>query len=478
MEVNDQEKIQGRLCATGRAKFVTEAGYMFTRDGFVWSLDPLDQEQYGITLDALLDCLIQLEEMGSIDDLKKKDHVRDAQGTLNSGIVLTSKKDPRIVCSVTLVDQDYENADVNLRWFIDLNKISKAAIGAPERPVDAEELKAVERAQEMNKEVKTESIDALFEDPIKVTSIPRKVVAEDVDGWGLPIMEEFSHVGLDAIEKPKTEVGKDFDEKELSDKVVLPDDPEKKPDAMKGVGAKGDQSQEKDTPQSVVKPGEPDDKPKQMGEAELKHVGVDALEKPHGEEGDKDRKEVAATNADIKPDSPEKKPEPMQGKGGQIGGTDKESDVAASKVKPDSPEKTPKLMAERVQKIKEAHQKAMQKRMKLESARKEARKLSEEKKNPKSEKIEEAVKHPLKSMQVLKKHMDDAHRAIHRAHHLSEWAQGKMKEMHQDVPTGIHEKISHHHDKMEEVKSKLLDAKKCMYEMCEEASRIHLSMKK
>lgn len=475
MENNDQEKIQGRLCATGKLKF-TDAGYMFTRDGFVWSLDPLDQEKYGITLEALVDCVEQLEKMGSIDDLKKKDHVRDSQGILNSGIVLTSSKDPRIVCSVTLVDQDYEDADCNLRWFIDLEKISNAAKGPAERPVDAEELKAVERAQEMNKEVK-ESIDDLFEDVFKDSSKTKVAVNEDFDGWGIPMLEEFKHVGVDALEKPKTEVGKDFDEKAAGDKIILPDAPEKKPDEMKGVGAKGDQSQEKDVAKSDVKPGEPDDKPKQMGEDELKHVGVDALEKPKGEEGDKDRKEVDAKNVDVKPDSPEKKPEPMQGKGGQVGGTDKESDVAASKVKPDAPEKQPKIMAERLQQIKEAHKRAMEKRMKLESEKKRVQAMSEEKKNSKAD-VSEAVRHPVKSVSMLKKHMDDAHRAIHRAHHLAEWAQGKMKEMHQELPSHIHEKVGSHHEKMEEVKSKLLEAKKCMYEMCEEASRIHLSMKK
>lgn len=480
----DQEKIQGRLCATGRAKYnsvVADGGYIFVKDrGFVWNIDPLDQDQYGISMDALLDCVEQLEKMGSVDDIKKADHIRDAQGWLNGGLVIQSKKDPRIVCSVTLVDQEYEDADVTLRWYLDLNKISKAAVGPAERPVDAEELKAVERAQEMTKEVK-ESIDNLFEDPIKFieegTEKKTASLDESFDGWGLPVVEDLKHVGVDALKKPEDKMpGKDHDEKDLSDKAVLPDAPEKKPEHVKGAGEKADLSQEKDAANSVVKPGEPDEKPKHVGESDLKHVGVDALEKPHGEEGDKDREEVAGTNVDVKPDAPEKNPEVMQGKGAQVGGADVKTDVPDSKVKPDSPEKEPKLMAERMQKIKEAHKRAMDRKLKMESEKKAAKKLSEEKKTP--EKVEEAIKHPVKAMHTLKKHMDDANRAIHRAHHLAEWAQGKMQEMHQEVPTNVHEKVKHHHGKMEEVKAKLHEAKKCMSEMCEEASRVHMQMKK
>lgn len=147
MESPNQEKIVGRLCAIGRAEYtnlIGGAGYKFVENsGFKWELDPIDLDRYAITMDALLDCVDQLEKMGTIEQLKDKDHFKAGDGWRNTGIVIQSKLDPRIVCSVDLVGNEYDKSDVNMRWYVDVEKESKSAVGAPERMADPEELKAV-----------------------------------------------------------------------------------------------------------------------------------------------------------------------------------------------------------------------------------------------------------------------------------------------------------------------------------------------
>lgn len=98
---------------------------------------------------------------------------------------------------------------------------------------------------------------------------------ESVDKFGFPIFEDvksgnegYVEAG-NALEKPKTTVGKDYDEDKLSDKEIKPDDPKKDPAVMQGTTAKVDNS-EKDLEKSAVKPGDPEDKPKVMSEAAKK----------------------------------------------------------------------------------------------------------------------------------------------------------------------------------------------------------------
>lgn len=94
---------------------------------------------------------------------------------------------------------------------------------------------------------------------------------ESVDRYGFPIFEdvESGNEGPveagNALEKPKTTVGKEYDEAELADKEIKPDDPESDPEHMEGTTAKVDNS-EKALEKSAIKPGDPEDKPKTMSE--------------------------------------------------------------------------------------------------------------------------------------------------------------------------------------------------------------------
>lgn len=495
--IKDQNKIVGRLCAMGRAQYspglLDGPGYIFTKDGFHWELDPIDQDQYGLTMDALIDCVEQLEKMGSAGELKKSDHIRDKQGWMNTGLVIQSKLDPRICCEVTFVDMDYEKADVNLRWYVDLFKSSQSAVGAPERSVDAEDLKAVERAQEMTKEIKTESIDTLFDLPIKDKSSATKVLKEDFDRWGFPLGEDVTsghegHVGVDALEKPKSEEG-DKDRGQVAGTAVkeLTTDPKGDGKDNKEVDGSaqsevGGTDKTTELPAAKIKLTDPlgDGKDNKHVEETVEtgvtgHVGLDAIEKPHSEEGDKDRSQVAGTNVDVKPGSPEKKPETMAGAGSEVGGTDKLDDVAASKVKPGTPESTPKVMAEKTELRKKQYE-----AYKLENKEKieEARKKKAEKRKLGESLIAEDVKHPLKVVEHLKKHMEEAHRSVKKAHHLMEWAGSKMKESQKHLPIEHVGALHQHEAKMQECANHMNEAKKGMHEVCEAVSGIHMQMKK
>ena len=492
----DQEKIQGRLVAIGRAKYSDKllsdgAGYAFVKGGFKWEIDPLDQDAYGITADALNDCVEQLDKMGSADKIKGSEHMRQHQGWMNAGIVIQSKLDPRISMMVTLVDQEFEDADVTLRWFVDLNRVSPSARGPAERSVDAEELKAVERARDMSKK---ESIEALFDLPIKDTSSTKKVMKESFDAWGIPMVEDVEsgvtgHVGIDAIEKPKEKIG-DKDREESSGKSVKVKlaDPETDPAKREKVDGKGQaqvggaDKMEK-LPDSKVKPAAPDETPKHVGEdvedGHEGHVGVDAIEKPKTTVG-KEYDEVGGEAVKVKPaaiTSTDKKHVDGSDQA-QVGAKDVAADLPAAKVKPASPEESPKLMAERA-KIRAARMKQYESYLARKAAVNEDRKkrfakIGESKKKA----LGEGVEHPVKVVEKLKKHVDEAHRAIKKAHHLTEWAHKKMGETHAHLPAAHAEKVHGHGGKMEAATQALHEAKKHLGEVCESVSGMHLHMKK
>jgi hypothetical protein len=769
MEDLSQEKVTGRLCAFGKAKYtnlVGGGGYQFVKDGgFAWELDPLDIERYGITMDAITDCVEQLEKMGSFEEVKAAEHLRDGEGWKNIGLKIQSTKDPRITCMVTPISNEHDDYDCKMRWFVDLDKESPSAKGPAERNVDAEELKAVERAREMSKN-KNESIDKLFDLPklFEAKKIAIKPMAQSYDRWGIPLMEEKEVVvGVDTLEKPHSTIpSRPYGEKELADKEVKPKEPGKDPEHMEGSGTP-DPLAEFDVPAKKVKPGEITSAaaPKEMGESasdlretaldslsdgdrvqlkvdreyfhdetgekelikkgekgtavnadrwgafvkldgrkpvyrflafELKkissgvsesstgrfphkhpseragkktealksdndghiyqanegvekllrskktdeggmsinimvdghqvhaeitpgrhvwmlisgdeklpvfggaaeeetiaphealknfdsfakfisekakpiidrliksdyrrwfkddkshadeamhrdekvtihpghegdksaigihltqpskkeiedakedalnkgfkriyihkekpkfggkeesrhyfnrggrllqvedanvYVGKDALEKPAGKEGDKDRGETAG-KVDVKPGdiTSNATPKEMAGKGTQVGGTDKETELPGNKVKPGdiTSNASPKLMAER-KKIRE-----------------NALKRQEERKKAKGAQISESYhEHPHKVMETVKHHCDEAHRAIRKGHEMVEWAEKKLHEYHDRLPSPVAAEMVHHHSKIQDAKNKVHESKRAMSEICEDIDRIHRHMKK
>jgi hypothetical protein len=166
----DQNQITGKQVAAGRAAWEkygkeSQAGYVFKQNhGFVLKVDQSELDQLGITMEAILDCVEQLEAMGSGAELKKKFSFRKNQGFAHSGLVISSKVDPRIKMAVTLHDPDYEHTDVLLGWFVDVENLdSEMKVSnekyRPERPVDPEELKSVEHAREALKKESAELSD-------------------------------------------------------------------------------------------------------------------------------------------------------------------------------------------------------------------------------------------------------------------------------------------------------------------------------
>lgn len=155
----NQKQLHGRAIAFGRVKWLKygekkdQEGYVFNdNNGFGWKVEQQFVKANGIVMDALLDCVKQLEEKKAAGEDVKKDYVPHS-GYQHTGIVLTSRIDPRIACSVVLADDNHnEDIDLQLSWFFDVaNDQGNMTMADPERSVEKEEMK--------KKEVE-ESVDA------------------------------------------------------------------------------------------------------------------------------------------------------------------------------------------------------------------------------------------------------------------------------------------------------------------------------
>lgn len=211
METPDQNKIVGKKIASGRAKYMKfgdkadQKGYIFKENhGFAMAIDEPEMAAEGITMEAILDCIKQLEEKGDAAALKKEYGFRKEQSWLNPGLVLTSRIDPRIQCSVTLDDNTSEDVDIIAIWFLDNFNQGAESKGETEREVDGEELKLTDRMREMHKEKKKDESRELdffsgltAEDvpadtmEIKLPSNPTAVMDEELD-QALAELEESS----------------------------------------------------------------------------------------------------------------------------------------------------------------------------------------------------------------------------------------------------------------------------------------------
>ena len=171
----DQNKIYGKLVASGRAgwkKYGTnksDQGYVFnSNNGFNFRIAQTEIDELGVTMDAIQDCVDQLEKMGDAAALKKAMSVPESGDFKNGGLVITSKEDPRIKMMVTLHNPDYEDTDVLLGFFLDNENIGAAMDDdhkdhTPEREVEADEMGDAHVAAEQEK-TKLES--ALSEEEI------------------------------------------------------------------------------------------------------------------------------------------------------------------------------------------------------------------------------------------------------------------------------------------------------------------------
>lgn len=220
-----------------------------------------------------------------------------------------------------------------------------------------------------------------------------KQLSENVDFFGMPIMEESEHSGHmeagNALEKPKkVEEPIKSDEKDLEKSKVKPKEignGEVKLVPMKGEGSSDDQLD--DLSKGAVKPGKVDSKPKEMSESEklekLILMGPEAAlgEKPEKEDQSdgKEHSEKELPAAAIKTADADKEVKVADGQGVKSDADDEKA-VAAAAVKPGKVDAAPKLMAER-QKIREGvekSRKAIGESVKMHPSL-AARKLAEEK---------------------------------------------------------------------------------------------------
>lgn len=145
-----QNKITGLQLAGGRVCWEqfspTEAGYIFKRNhGFQLAVDPDQLKSLGVTMDVLMDCVKQLEQMGDPEKIKGSIALRKNPGYLANGLVITSSLDPRVKMSVMFHDPDYEDTDFLVAWFIDNEHLDQemktdSDTYSPQRTVDADEL--------------------------------------------------------------------------------------------------------------------------------------------------------------------------------------------------------------------------------------------------------------------------------------------------------------------------------------------------
>lgn len=153
-DYHSENKLAGKWIAAGRAKYSEYApkkfGYIFQDNyGFTWKVDPRSLEVDGINQDVLMDCIDQLEEMGSFEELRKKyptpTDLRFYGGFLNSGLVITSRKNPLVTMSVTFHSSDRQDSpDIQVGWFYDehrdleankMDNLTIRSVGEPHQDV-------------------------------------------------------------------------------------------------------------------------------------------------------------------------------------------------------------------------------------------------------------------------------------------------------------------------------------------------------
>jgi hypothetical protein len=165
----DQNKIVGKEIAVAKALYGQisdkKTGYVF-KQALTVAQPALDQA--AVDMSALTDCIKQLEAMGEYDEVLKAQG-GDEGGYKATGLVIVSKKDPRVKMSVEFgrrwnKDSDQQqlqtgDKDVTLKWFLDDENLDremgKGAV--PERSVAPEELDVITKAREASKEVKVKT---------------------------------------------------------------------------------------------------------------------------------------------------------------------------------------------------------------------------------------------------------------------------------------------------------------------------------
>jgi hypothetical protein len=193
MESPDQNKIVGRELAVARAHWgpidEKKEGYIFKEQLVA---DPVTLELYGVTQEAMLDCVKQLEAMGTYDEVSKEQGY-DEGGYKPTGLVIISKSDPRVKCSVEFghrwnkdsalqsITPPSEIKAITLKWFMDVDnqdkEMGKGAV--QERPVSPEELDLITKIREMTKETKVKSESRIIQPVLEAVKSHKDYLTEN-----------------------------------------------------------------------------------------------------------------------------------------------------------------------------------------------------------------------------------------------------------------------------------------------------------
>ncbi len=157
--------IIGRLVATANAKYLPEhdkekGKYILHRNALQMKIQHAMAVQNDISEEAMLDCVKQLEAMGTFQELRNEQGYQDEEGQKHTGLVIVSEIDPRISMVVDFGskwhnDSDYfwlnrDLIDVTLKFFADVNheKENSGMGSVPERKVSPEELDLISKLRE------------------------------------------------------------------------------------------------------------------------------------------------------------------------------------------------------------------------------------------------------------------------------------------------------------------------------------------
>lgn len=280
----EQNQIIGREIAVAKAYYDTEKKEYLLHSAL--TVDPVTLDLYGVSEESLDDCMKQLKAMGTFDEITKALSVKD-DDYKNTGLVIGSKKDPRVTMSVEFgrrwnKDDDAQadntgEKDLTLKFFLDVDSLLNKGEG--EHAVSPEELDIMNKLRVQPKTEGVEMDKQFFDD------------FDAVDQFGMPKLatEEVAMISMKPL-TPAEEKSPEEKDKELEKKAADLKDNTEKP---KEVGSEAI-AKPAETVQVGVKSGESEHKESEIKVGDVtKKDGVGEVMQGSGSSDDQ-QKELAA----------------------------------------------------------------------------------------------------------------------------------------------------------------------------------------
>lgn len=203
--------IYGRKIAQAAAKFCSETGeYILInaecmrkvqRPSLV--VNKAFLRDNGISMECIRDCIEQLEAFGDVDDdVKDPAGVETYGGSYNTGMVITSKKNPKVNCVVTLNSGRDEAAhDLYLEWYYDVDGVTDQAKNQTSFIEDFQRLTSGKSW--LNEGIDDDTVEISIND--KMVSIPRSKLKsgfmKHITGFPILVKTRKSNPDVDVVVK-------------------------------------------------------------------------------------------------------------------------------------------------------------------------------------------------------------------------------------------------------------------------------------